>query len=98
MTGEYYWELTESGIASGYPRLISESWLGLPGNIDAAFTYLNGETYFFKGSLYWRFVGRKMDEDYPKQISDGFQGIPDNVDAALVWSENRKIYFFKGNN
>ena len=89
--------MTENGVAPGYPRLISDNWPGLPGHIDAAFTYRNGKTYFFKGSQYWRFVDTKMDDDYPKLISEGFRGIPDNVDAAFVWSGNGKIYFFKGN-
>lgn len=52
--GEKYWRLTEESIAPGYPKLISENWPGLSGNIDAAFTYKNGKTYFFKGSQYWR--------------------------------------------
>lgn len=46
-----YWKLTEDGIAAGYPKSISKSWPGLPSNIDAAFTYKNGKTYFFKVSL-----------------------------------------------
>lgn len=96
MTGDHYWKLTEDGVAAGYPRQIAKSWPGLPSNIDAAFTYRNGKTYFFKGSQYWRYVGKKMDGDYPKLISDGFTGIPDNIDAAVVWSGNGKIYFFKG--
>nr|XP_034840825.1 matrix metalloproteinase-14-like [Maniola hyperantus] len=94
--GQYYWRLTENGVASGYPRLISQSWPGLPGNIDAAFTYKNGKSYFFKGSKYWRYNGKKMDSDYPKKISEGFTGIPNNIHAALVWSGNGKIYFYKG--
>ncbi|XP_014360479.2 matrix metalloproteinase-14 isoform X2 [Papilio machaon] len=94
--GEYYWRLTESGVAAGYPRLISRAWPGLPANIDAAFTYKNGKTYFFKGSKYWRYNGQNIDGDYPKEISEGFTGIPDNIDAALVWSGNGKIYFYKG--
>lgn len=96
LAGDHYWKLTDDGIAAGYPKTISRSWQGLPGHIDAAFTYRNGKTYFFKGSQYWRYVGKKVDGDYPKQISDGFTGIPDNVDAAVVWSGNGKIYFFKG--
>lgn len=68
----------------------------MPGNVDAAFTYKNGKTYFFKGTQYWRYSGRQMDGDYPKEISDGFTGIPDNLDAALVWGGNGKIYFYKG--
>ncbi|XP_024943528.1 matrix metalloproteinase-14 isoform X4 [Cephus cinctus] len=93
---EHYWKLTADGVASGYPRLISNSWKGLPGKIDAAFTYKNGKTYFFKGSKYWRFVGKRMDGEYPKEISEGFTGIPDNIDAATVWTGNGKIYFYKG--
>ncbi|XP_034951393.1 matrix metalloproteinase-14 isoform X2 [Chelonus insularis] len=94
--GDYYWRLTDDGVASGYPKLIGSSWKGLPGNIDAAFTYKNGKTYFFKGSKYWRFVGKRMDGDYPKEISEGFTGIPDNIDAVTVWTGNGKIYFYKG--
>ncbi|KAJ9594898.1 hypothetical protein L9F63_013803, partial [Diploptera punctata] len=94
--GEHYWMLTDTGVAPGYPRLISDNWPGLPAHIDAAFTYRNGKTYFFKDSEYWRYVGSNMDGDYPKRISDGFNGIPDNIDAALVWSGNGKIYFYKG--
>ncbi|CAB3385904.1 Hypothetical predicted protein [Cloeon dipterum] len=94
--GDSYWKLTEDGVAAGYPRSISSGWPGLPGSIDAAFTYSkNGRTYFFKGSQYYRFSGKTMDDGYPKMISDGFQGIPSSVDAAFVWSGNGKIYFFK---
>ncbi|XP_063993131.1 matrix metalloproteinase-14 isoform X3 [Diachasmimorpha longicaudata] len=94
--GDHYWKLTTNGVASGYPRLIANSWRGLPGDIDAAFTYKNGKTYFFKGSKYWRYVGKRMDGDYPKDISEGFTGVPDNIDAATVWTGNGKIYFYKG--
>lgn len=96
LTGAYHWKLTEDGIASGYPKLISKSWPALPNDLDAAFTYKNGKTYFFKGSKYWKYAGKKMDGDYPKDINDGFTGIPDNIDGAMVWSGNGKIYFFKG--
>ncbi|XP_072388880.1 stromelysin-3 isoform X3 [Diabrotica undecimpunctata] len=94
--GDQYWRLTDDSIAPGYPKLISDYWVGLPGNIDAAFTYKNGKTYFFKGSKYWRYKGKKPDGAYPKEISVGFTGIPDDVDSALVWSGNGKIYFYKG--
>lgn len=97
-SGLHYWKLTDTSIATGYPRLISKSWIGLPGNLDAAFTYKNGKTYFFKGNKYWRYTGKLMDGDYPKEISDGFVGIPDNLDSAMVWGGNGKIYFFKGKN
>lgn len=95
-SGANYWKLTSDRIAPGYPKLIAQGWPNLPSNIDAAFTYKNGKTYFFKGSKYWRYDNKKLDGDYPKSISDGFNGIPDNIQAALVWSGNGKIYFFKG--
>ena len=38
-------------MAIGYPRLIRSDWAGLPNDIDAAFTWTNGRTYFFKVSL-----------------------------------------------
>ncbi|CAG9863528.1 unnamed protein product [Phyllotreta striolata] len=94
--GDKYWKLTEDSVEPGYPRLISDSWIGLPGHIDAAFTYKNGKTYFFKGSKYWRYKGKKADGAYPKEISEGFTGVPDDVDTAMVWSGNGKLYFFKG--
>ena len=96
-----YWKLTDSGVASGYPRDISEDWEGLPGNLDAAFTWKNGKTYFLKGSHYWRYspgTFGKLDRGFPKDISKGFEGIPNNIDAAFVWAKNDKIYFFKGSN
>ena len=73
--GEKYWKLTDTSVESGYPRTISLDWDGLPGNLDAAFTWTNGKTYFFKGGQYWRFsqIG-KLDRGYPKvsQTNDGF--------------------------
>jgi len=83
-------------VQPGYPKLINESWHGLPANINAAFTHKNGKTYFFRGSYYWRYTDKTKDPGYPKAIKEGFAGIPDNVDAALVWGGNGKIYFFKG--
>lgn len=92
-----YWKLTETAVAEGYPRNIAQDWDGLPGHLDAAFTWTNGKMYFFKGDRYWRFsANKKMDKGFPKQLTDGFEGIPNNVDAAFVWGKNDKIYFFKG--
>merc|ERR1712038_1790072 len=71
-------------------------WKGLPGKIDASFTWTNGKSFFFKDKKYWRFTNGEMDPSYPRLIKKGFDGIPDSVDAAFVWSGNGKIYFFKG--
>ena len=36
-------------------KLISDAWIGVPDNIDAAFTSKNNRTYFFKGTGYYLF-------------------------------------------
>ena len=50
-SGSQYYKLSDDSVAPGYPRDISADWGGLPGNVDAAFTWTNGKTYFFKVRL-----------------------------------------------
>jgi len=93
--GKQYYKLTDDSVEDGYPRDISRDWDGLPGNIDAGFTWKNGKTYLFSKDQYWRFTNKNRDSGYPKPISKGFAGIPNFIDAAFVWSGNGLIYFFK---
>lgn len=100
--GQYCYELDETAVRPGYPKLIRDVW-GIEGPIDAAFTRINcqGKTYLFKGNQYWRFEDGVLEPDYPRNISEGFSGIPDNVDAALAlpahsYSGRERAYFFKG--
>ena len=60
-----YWKLTADGrgIESGYPQSISQRWRGIPNDIDAVFTWRNGETYFFKVNSFWRFDDDKVIAD-----------------------------------
>ncbi len=81
----------------GRPMLISDIWIDLPSNIDAAFTGNKRKLFFFKGSQYWRYTGINMDAGYPKKISQGFEGIPDNIDAVMRLASLETVYFFKGN-
>lgn len=39
----------------GYPAKINVSWTGVPSNLDSALTWINGRTYFFKGTGFWIF-------------------------------------------
>lgn len=98
--GDKYYRLSDNtvglAVADGYPKTISEGWPGLPSNLNAAFHYKNGKTYFFKGSKYWKYSGRTLDGKYPKEIDTGFPGIPDDIDAATVWGGNTTIFFYKG--
>ncbi|XP_040471781.1 vitronectin [Falco naumanni] len=99
--GKYFYELDETSVRPGYPKLISDVW-GIEGPIDAAFTRINcqGKTYLFKGSQYWRFDDGALDPGYPRNISEGFEGIPNNVNAAFAlpahsYHGNERVYFFK---
>lgn len=39
-------------------------WKGIGYNIDSAFQYRDGKTYFFKGKGYWRFNDLRMSVDH----------------------------------
>ncbi|GAV04358.1 hypothetical protein RvY_14646 [Ramazzottius varieornatus] len=75
--------------------VIRDYYPDLPDNIDAAFTWINGQTYFFKGRSYWKYRGYQQLDGYPQDISSGFPGLPDSLDAAFLWNEGR-IVFVKG--
>lgn len=96
--GNFYWSIAVYYFEN--PKRISDTWKGLPGNLDASFYYeKTGLTYFFKGYKFWEFDGFNMKSDSPKIIgSDDFFGVPSNIDAAFVYSEDGHIYFTKGNN
>ena len=49
--GDEYWRYNEKykSMDAGYPKKISSVWKGVPSNVDAAITWKNGRTYFFKG-------------------------------------------------
>ncbi len=46
--GDEIYKLTENGISPGYPQRIKSVFKELPGNMDAAFTWSNDKSYFFK--------------------------------------------------
>ncbi|GAA53703.1 matrix metalloproteinase-25 [Clonorchis sinensis] len=73
--GRYYWKLDEKAGQFGqvygspdYPRLIEDTWEGVPVPVDAAFTGLNGETIFFSGTQHYVFDNIRMSirPGYPK--------------------------------
>jgi hypothetical protein len=71
----------QTGVDPGYPKLISNDWPGLTGDIDAAFTWPNNRaTYFFKGK-------RKKD---PLQSPNSER---DSIMCAMHCTENM-IYVF----
>ena len=54
--GDKYWRYDDAvgKVELDYPRDIS-MWRGVPSAIDAAFQYVDGKTYFFKGRHFWQF-------------------------------------------
>jgi hypothetical protein len=93
-TGDYCWKLLPDGFASGYPRLISDEWPGVPSNIDAATATDRGLVYFFKGDRFWTYggIGKSV---HKSAISVGWPGVPTNVDG-VTWGGQSVFYFFKG--
>ncbi|XP_049821861.1 matrix metalloproteinase-14 isoform X3 [Aethina tumida] len=49
-------------VKSTYPKLIA-NWEGVPNNLDAAFQWTNGYTYFYKDNAYYRFNDRAFAVD-----------------------------------
>lgn len=49
--GKKYWKMTEKGVDPNSKKKIADKWPELPDNINAAFTYTDGKTYFFKVHL-----------------------------------------------
>lgn len=61
-----------------YPKKIHENWHGIPNNIDAAISTVDGKTYFFKGDLYWSFNNYwiRPEPGYPRRTSVAWLGCP----------------------
>lgn len=56
--GSKFWRFDPSQrppVKSTYPKPIS-NWEGIPDNLEAAFQWTNGYTYFYKGDGYYRYV------------------------------------------
>ncbi|XP_048508022.1 72 kDa type IV collagenase-like isoform X1 [Athalia rosae] len=83
--GEKFWRFNETShtLDAGYPRNI-RSWRGVPPNIDAAMTWLDGQTYFFKGKLFWKFDNHliKTDSHYPLSAPQYWLGCPEQQDTV----------------
>jgi hypothetical protein len=82
-TFQFKSSLTQLGIDHHYNK------------IDAVFKWnYNKLTYMFSGDQYWRLEGKMVNRHYPKDIERAWHDVYD-IDAA--YSDNEKLYFFKGN-
>ncbi len=66
-------------------------WRGIPGGIDAAFQYVDGKTYFFKGKYFWQFDDTRMTvaDARPKRIGTHWMKCPTS-EAAAGNNNNKK--------
>ncbi|KFW10762.1 Vitronectin, partial [Fulmarus glacialis] len=98
--GKYFYELDETSVRPGYPKLISDVWgIPTPGGCCAQ-PLTPSLSHTPQGSQYWRFDDGALDPGYPRDISEGFEGIPNNIDAAFAlpahsYHGNERVYFFK---
>ncbi len=96
-------------LQQGYPKGISEVYVGVPNNIDACIPQYVGvsgdiafstpiESFiFFKDSLYYKYNLLYRRVTGQGKISSIFVNVPNSIDAAIpVYNEN-KVYFLKGN-
>ena len=80
--GKHYWRFNEveKRIYTGYPKLITTYWRGVPENIDSALQTLEGETIFFKGGQYYKIQHNSMSvlPSYPKPLGPDWLGCNDD--------------------
>ncbi|XP_019539904.3 matrix metalloproteinase-19-like [Aedes albopictus] len=93
LAGQYYYNLNETNPP---PRKLSAKWPGLPRNVQAAVTYRDQKTYFYKDDQYWKYNKLTLEEGYPRPIEKYFPGIPtDGLDAILT-EKSGGFLAFKG--
>lgn len=80
---DHFWRYNETTmkVDPGYPKHM-ERWRGVPQNLDAATTWKDGKTYFFKGNLYWKFDNDWVitTESSPMPASQTWLGCPKEID------------------
>ncbi|RZF47626.1 hypothetical protein LSTR_LSTR014972 [Laodelphax striatellus] len=97
---KYMWRISDKGLMTGYPALITRLWSHLPKDlthIDAAYERTDKKIVFFIGRHYYVFRGNTLERGYPQPLTS--LGLPhslDKVDSAFVWGHNSKTYIFAG--
>lgn len=97
--GSKFWRFDPSQrppVKSTYPKPIS-NWEGVPSNLDAAFQYTNGYTYFIKDNAYYRFNDRtfsveQADPAFPRSTAFWWFGCKSAQRGTLGTPPNRRGY------
>jgi len=83
MRDKQYWRYNDNlyHVDFQYPKLVTQSWNGVPTTINTALTWKDS-LYFFKGNHYYRYnISRTIEE--PSPIGQFWKGVPGNIDAAF---------------
>ncbi|KAG5893486.1 hypothetical protein JTB14_010537 [Gonioctena quinquepunctata] len=94
--GSKFWRFDPSQrppVKTTYPKPIS-NWDGVPNNLNAAFQWTNGYTYFFKDGAYYRFNDRAFAVDvttpaFPRSNAYWWFGCKDAPSGTIGTSESR---------
>lgn len=94
--GSKFWRFDPSQrppVKSTYPKPIS-NWDGVPDNLNAAFQWTNGYTYFYKDNAYYRFNDRAFAVDvtspaFPRSTAYWWFGCKDAPAGTIGSSELR---------
>ncbi|XP_022914436.2 matrix metalloproteinase-14 isoform X2 [Onthophagus taurus] len=95
--GSKFWRfdpMQRPPVKSTYPKPIS-NWEGIPNNLDDAFQYSNGYTYFYKNGAYYRFNDRAFAVDaatpaFPRSAAYywfGCQSAPTGTIGTPIYKE-----------
>ncbi|CAH1784532.1 unnamed protein product [Owenia fusiformis] len=109
---DHFWmyENQENRTRYGDPKYTSNSWKGLPSQLDAyvhAWSSIGNVKMFFGGDKFWIYSdvvdsvypgtdGRLINEAFNTNTSDPNLVLPNNLDTAYYDFRDQKIYFFKG--
>uniref|UniRef100_A0A6P7F8V5 Matrix metalloproteinase-25-like n=1 Tax=Diabrotica virgifera virgifera TaxID=50390 RepID=A0A6P7F8V5_DIAVI len=83
-----FWRYNETSreIDPGYPQHMHR-WRGVPSYLDAAITWKDGFTYFFRGGLFWKFDNDWImaTDDSPMPTPTYWFGCPEKNNIVLSW-------------
>ncbi|KAJ8942861.1 hypothetical protein NQ314_009924 [Rhamnusium bicolor] len=94
--GSKFWRFDPSQrppVKGTYPKPIS-NWDGVPDNLNAAFQWTNGYTYFYKDNAYYRFNDRAFAVDvtnppFPRSTAYWWFGCKEAPSGTVGTSESR---------
>jgi hypothetical protein len=92
------YDLASDRADPGYPKPISETWIGWPWHEapTGAVEWGGGKAYFFYGYSYSRYdmAENRVEPGYPKPIEDLWPGMfTADVQAAINWGDGTAFFF-----